>query len=168
MRRRSRHTFIVSVLLVASACGGTPAATLVTPSPGSTGSTAVPSVPAGQSPDGSAPIVSIAAPADGSTAGAGDLIIRADVTGVRLVDRIGATPVPGEAHLIYYVGVDFVPIRAGEPAYTAPGTYAASSEGSHTWPGLAPGRYAIAVQVVNNDDTPLSPPVTARATVTLS
>ena len=159
----------MSVLLVASACGGTPAATLVTPSPGSTGATAVPSVPAGQSPDGGArPIVSIAAPADGSTTAAGDLVIRADVSGVRLVDRIGATPVPGEAHLIYYVGVDFVPTRTGEPAYTAPGTYAASSEESHTWPGLAPGRYAIAVQVVNNDDTPRAPPVTARATVTLS
>jgi hypothetical protein len=170
----------IAVLLVASAlitaCSGTPAATLVTPSavgsttpaptaaaPGSTAS----AIPTGQaSPDAPAS-VSIERPADGATVPSGSIEVAAKVGGMRLVDKIGQAPSAGEGHLIYYVGVDFVPTDPGESAATAPGTYAASAQTSYTWHGLDPGTYGVWVQVVNNDGTPLSPAVTAHAAVTV-
>lgn len=146
------------------ACGGRPGATLTTASPTTGGSPAAsPSSTAGAG----APSVVITRPSDGSTVPPGDLQVQVNVVGTSLVDKTGSPPVPGEGHLLYYLGVDFVPTAPGRPAYTAPGTYAASSASAYTFPALSTGRYVVAVQVVNNDDTPLVPPVTARATVSV-
>ena len=86
----------------------------------------------------------------------------------KLVDKTGQANVPGEGHLIYYVDVQ-APTTPGQPALTAPGTYAISVSTSFLWPKLfQPGPHTLSVQVVNNDNTPLSPPVTAQVAMNVN
>ena len=115
----------------------------------------------------SAASLTIVEPSDNATA-SGSLVVRVDVRGFRVVPQGRPANVPGEGHLIYYRDVDFVPTRAGSAARTEPGTFAASSELTHTWSELTPGSHALFVQLVNNDDTPLSPPVVDSVVVTVT
>jgi len=82
------------------------------------------------------------------------------VLNFNLVDKLDQPNVPGEGHLLFYVlgPGDVVPTTPGQPAFTAPGTYHPQAATSYTWPDVQPGTYKVAVQVVNNDHTPLSPP----------
>jgi len=145
--------------------------TLVTPSAAPIGQSAAPTAPpapsAAASVPGAAVSVKIVQPVDGATVPKGNLVINVEAFGITLVDKMGSPPAPGEGHFIYYTGVDFIPTKAGRPARTAPGTFAASIQASYTWANPPAGKQALGVQLVNNDDTPLTPPVTARATVTV-
>ena len=170
--RTSRALVALALTGLAAACGGEPGATLVTPSAGAqTTASAAPSVgptvAASPSPVPGGPSVAFETPKDGATVPAGNLVLTAAVTGFEIVDKIGTPPVPGEGHLVFYVGVDYVPTQPGRLAHTAPGTFVVSTQPSYTWQGLSPGTYGIAVQLVNNDDSALQPPATAMATITV-
>jgi len=94
----------------------------------------------------------------------GNVTILVEVTNFTLVPP-GETNIPGTGHLIYYV--DVVPVTVqGHPAFTRPGTYAASSASMHTWQRITPGTHTFAVQLVNSDDTPLDPPIVDAIDVT--
>src|SRR5262245_50390978 len=114
-----RRTAIALLFLLASACGGTPAATLASPgavSPGSPPTESSPEATSGQAaaaspasavtpspvPDG--PTVRFRSPADGATVPAGDLAMTVVVKRFDVVDKIGNPPTPGEGHLVFYVG----------------------------------------------------------------
>jgi hypothetical protein len=45
------------------------------------------------------------------------------------------------------------------------GTYAATAETNYTWSNIGPGQHKFSVELVNNDQTPLNPPVTANIAV---
>ena len=167
--RTARAGALIALIALVAACGGEPGATLVTPSAAASSGTptAAPTAASSPSPVPSGPQVALESPADGSTVPAGNVVLTAEVTGFRLVDMIGTPPKPGEGHLVFYVGVDYVPTEPGRLAYTTPGTFAVSTEPTYTWPNLSPGKYGIAVQLVNNDDSALQPPVTAMATITV-
>ncbi len=81
-------------------------------------------------------------------------------------DAIGKENVAGQGHYIYYMDVE-PPGAAGQQATTAPGTFQATTDGFHLWKNLSPGKHIFSVQLVNNDNTPLVPPVISRITVTL-
>ncbi len=83
-----------------------------------------------------------------------------------LVDKIGQANVPGEGHLIYYLNVK-PPTAPGQPALTEPGTYAVSANTSYLWTSLYEGVWTFSVELVNNDNTPLVPPVVASSINTL-
>ncbi len=57
--------------------------------------------------------------------------------------------------------------EAAAPATTSPGTFEVSAKTSYIWQNVPPGQHTFTVQLVNNDNTPLDPPVTVRANVTL-
>lgn len=98
-----------------------------------------------------------------------DLTIMVEVVNFKLTDTIGAANVPGEGHLIYYNNVD-APTTPGEPAFSAPGTYAVAADNYYTWRNLAmieEGGYGFWVQLVNNDNTPLVPPVLGAVVVNM-
>ncbi len=78
-----------------------------------------------------------------------------------IVDKMGQSPVSGEGHFIYYFDVE-PPKAPGQPAYTGGGTYVSTTDSYVTWTGVQPGEYEMWVQLVNNDDTPLEPALTAR------
>jgi hypothetical protein len=121
------------------------------------------------SPSGSpvgAPALTIVSPADEATLPVGPVAVSVDVSGFRIAPT-ATTNAPGEGRLIYYRDVDFVPTRTGSTAHTAPGTSFASSEPTHTWQDLPPGKHVLFVQLVNYDQTPLEPPVFDSVVVTV-
>lgn len=111
-----------------------------------------------------APSVTITAPDDGDTPGAGGVTVEVDVEGFDVMDKLGEAAAAGEGHVHFYLDQD-PPTTPGQPAVTAEGTYHATATTSHTWEDVPAGTHTFAVQLVNNDHTPLDPPVVAEVTV---
>jgi hypothetical protein len=83
-----------------------------------------------------------------------------------LVDAVGQANAAGEGHLVYYLDVT-PPLEPGSSALTAVGTYAVSTETTHIWGNLQPGKHTFWVQLVNNDNTPLEAQAAVRVFVTV-
>lgn len=113
---------------------------------------------------GGSPQAMIAAPKDGELLPAGDVNVSVNVTHFNLTNKLGQANVTGEGHILYYMDVT-APTIKGKPATTASGTYVPTSEKSHTWKNVKPGMHNFSIELVNNDNTPLSPPVTDKVTV---
>jgi outer membrane protein assembly factor BamB len=105
-------------------------------------------------------------PADGSSVQAGDITVSALALNFSLVDKLGTASVAGQGHLHYFMDVD-APTTPGAPAVTAAGTYVPTAKTTNTWKNVAPGKHTFSVELVNNDHTPLNPPVVAKSTVTV-
>lgn len=110
------------------------------------------------------PVVVLLSPSDGSTLASGDIDVRIYLQNFNMIENTGQPNKASEGHVIYYLDVS-VPIKPGETAATAPGTFAATPETSFTWQNVPPGKHVFGVQLVNNDDTPLLAPVAVRANV---
>ncbi len=114
------------------------------------------------------PVVTITEPESDATLAAGDVDIAIEVEGFEVVNKLGQDPVEGEGHVHFYKDVDEIPTEPGKPAVTDDAsTYHASATTSHTWKDIERGEHTFAVQLVNNNHTPLEPPVTAEVTVTV-
>jgi hypothetical protein len=81
-------------------------------------------------------------------------------------DNIGKANVPGEGHYIYYLDAA-PPTTQGQPAFTAPGSYRISASHAVSWNNVPVGEHTLAVQLVNNDNTPLEPAVIMETTLTM-
>lgn len=112
------------------------------------------------------PTVTITDPSSDMELEARNITVSVDVSNFDLVEKLGESAAPGEGHIHYYIDVE-PPTTPGEPAITEPGTYAATTETSYTWANVTEGTHALAVQLVNNDHTPLEPPVIDGVTVTV-
>ncbi len=112
------------------------------------------------------PNLVIASPRDGDTLPAGDITVTASVTNFNIVDKQGEANVQREGHLHYYLDVD-APTTAGQPAIPAGGTWAHVASTTYTFTNVAPGMHSISVELVNNDHTPLDPPVVARIMISV-
>ena len=130
--------------------------------------------PARESPEpaegepGSGPALSIVTPENDSTIEAGDVDVEVDVDNFDVAKKLGEPAVQGEGHVHYYFDVDELPTTPGKPAVTADAkTYHAAATTSHTWKDVEAGEHTFGVQLVNNDHTPLEPPVTEEVTVTV-
>jgi plastocyanin len=115
---------------------------------------------------GSPPTVSITDPAPGVEVEAGNITVTIDVSNFNIVQKLGQPAAPGEGHIHFYIDVQ-PPTTPGEPAFTAPGTYTAAIETSYTWENVAEGSHTVAVQLVNNDHTPLEPAAVDEVTITV-
>jgi hypothetical protein len=119
------------------------------------------------------PTVTIITPVDGSTIAVpagdrGEVTVSVNVTNFDLVNKIGAANVRGQGHIIYYFNVNGgdVPVEQGVPATVGPGETAETTSTSYTWPNVEPDApYIFSVQLVNNDQTPLDPPVVATVSI---
>jgi hypothetical protein len=117
---------------------------------------------------GGAPAVTITEPVEGTSVAAGDVRVAVTTSNFEVVNKLGQDPVEGEGHIHYYLDVEEVPTEPGKPAVTADeSTYHAAATTTYTWPDVPPGEHTFAVQLVNNNHTPLEPPVTAQVTVTV-
>jgi hypothetical protein len=93
--------------------------------------------------------------------------VTASVHNIKLNDdNIGKQNVPGEGHIIYYLDVD-PPTVPGQSAITGPGTFKATTSDFYFWEELPADRHVFSIQLVNNDNTPLDPPVTAQIIITI-
>jgi len=109
----------------------------------------------------------IASPRDGSSIPAGPITVTVQATNFILVDKLGQPNADRQGHVHYFLDVD-APTTPGQPAVTGPGTYAATAATSYTWPNVAAGSHRLSVELVNNDHTPLSPPVVQSVTITVN
>src|SRR3990172_9433977 len=112
------------------------------------------------------PTVDILTPEDGGTVAAGGVEVAVAPSGFEVVDKLGQPAAANQGHVHFYLDVAEIPTTPGRPAVTAEGTYHASAMTSYTWPDVPAGEHTFAAQLVNNDHTPLEPPVTAEVTVT--
>lgn len=120
-----------------------------------------------QSTSGGTPQVRILQPTQGASLSAGNITVSIDVSNFMLVDKLGQTNVAGEGHVHYFLDVT-PPTTPGQPAITTPGTYVPTINTSYTWTNVPVGSHTFSVELVNNDHTPLQPPVIASVTVTLT
>ncbi len=111
------------------------------------------------------PRLEIVTPTNGAVVRSGELTVEVEVTNFGVTDALGESPVKGEGHVHYYLNVE-PPTTPREAAVSEEGTYAASAETSYTWQEVEPGKPVwLYAQLVNNDHTPLDPPVTAELRV---
>lgn len=148
---------MIAVFLLAAACSQAGYA----PSSGST------PVSGSTSSLGAVPSVRITAPAEGATVAAGDLQISIVVSNFEAVNKLGAAKSAGEGHVHFFVDVSAIPTAPGKPAVSAEGTYHAVATTSYTITNVGPGNHTIAAELVNNDHTPLEPPVVAKVSFTV-
>lgn len=117
--------------------------------------------------DGGEPTVTIAIPGNGAVLKAGNVRTQVTFENFQVVDRLGDAKRAGEGHIHFYLDVKNIPTAPGKPAVTDDeATYHAAASTSHTWKGVKAGKHTLGVQLVNNDHTPIEPPVTAEVSVT--
>jgi hypothetical protein len=110
------------------------------------------------------PTIQITSPMEGETLPPGDLTVHVQVSHFELVDKLGEKPVKGQGHIHYFLDTT-PPTTQGEPAIPKGGTFAPSTELSHTFSDVGPGRHVLAVELVQNNHTPLNPAVVESVTV---
>jgi len=113
------------------------------------------------------PKITILSPQNRSTMPPGDITISVQVSNFNLIDKIGQSKAGGEGHLIFYMDV-VAPTIADQAATTDPGTYAITAATSYTWQNVKAGTHNFFVQLVNNDNTPLGPPVVVKIVVAVT
>ncbi len=108
--------------------------------------------------------IKIIAPENGSQIAAGNITVSVNVMNFNLVNKLGEANVAGEGHIHYFMDVS-IPTAPGKPALSAPGTYAPIYNESFVWQNVTPGMHNFSAELVNNDHTPLVPPVTDEVSV---
>jgi hypothetical protein len=96
---------------------------------------------------------------------AGTVLVTVVVRNFSVVDRIGEQNKPGEGHIVYFKDV-IPPTIPGLSVKTQPGTFQISANTSCTWYNVSLDTHTFAIELVNNDNTPLSPPVIDAVDVT--
>ncbi len=115
-----------------------------------------------------APSIEITSPANGATVPAGNVTISVRVSNFNLVEKLGQPNVSGEGHIHYFLDYP-APTEQGKAAIPPTGTkWAATPATSYTFGNVGPGSHTIYVELVNNDHTPLNPPVVQSVTFTVS
>lgn len=110
------------------------------------------------------PNIVIVSPENNAVVPEGNVTVTVQVGNFSL-NKLGQGPVAGEGHIHYFFDIP-PPTTLGEPALTAPGTYAATPDTTYSWPGVTPGVHNFSVELVNNDHTPLNPPVFQMVNIT--
>jgi hypothetical protein len=109
------------------------------------------------------PSLKITAPT-GNAFAIGDVTVSVAVSNFKIFDKQGQAAVKGEGHLHYFMDV-IAPTTQDQPAVTEAGTYAHVTATSYTWHNVGGGSHTFSVELVNNDHTPLNPPVVATQTI---
>jgi hypothetical protein len=157
--KRRLQAGLVCVFLTLAACG-TGEEPALEPPQGAEDSPAV--------TEGGEAAVTITAPESDATLEAGGVEVTVEPENFNIVNKLGQDPVAGEGHIHFYFDVDEIPTEPGKPAVTDDAaTYHAAATTSHTWSDVDAGEHTFGVQLVNNNHTPLEPPVTAEVTVTV-
>ena len=96
---------------------------------------------------------------------AGNVTVTVMIRNFSIVNRTGDQIVSGEGHIVYFKDI-VPPTKQGSPAVTEPGTFQISAQTWCTWYNVSPGTHTFAVELVNNDNIPLEPPVIDAVDVT--
>lgn len=96
-----------------------------------------------------------------------NVAVAVQVTNFNVVDKQGQANVAGEGHIHYYLDID-APTAAGQPEIPPSGTWVHVAATNYTFTNVVAGNRFVSVELVNNDHTPLNPPVVARVNFTVS
>ncbi len=96
---------------------------------------------------------------------AGNITVTVLVRNFSVVNPTGRQNRQGEGHIVYFKDV-VPPTKQGSPALPRPGTFQISAQTWCTWYNVSPDTHTFAVELVNNDNTPLVPPVIDAIDVT--
>ena len=113
------------------------------------------------------PAVAILTPRDGADVTGNSVTIDIQTANFNIVDKQGQPAVDHEGHVHFFMDVNPIPTTAGQPAVPTSGTWAHVSASTYTFTNISPGTHTFAVELVNNDHTPLVPPVVATITITI-
>ncbi len=113
------------------------------------------------------PDVQIVQPVDGATVTGSSVDVSVDVTNFEIVDALGSANVVGQGHLHYFMDAE-PPTEPGVPAVTEPGTYVPTINTTYTWQNVSPGMHNFSVELVNNNHTPIEPPVVRTVTANVN
>jgi len=103
------------------------------------------------------PEIFFMAPEADSTLPPGNIYTRIQVDNFIISKKdMGTLNRPGEGHLIYYLD-ETPPVDAGVPSITD--TSVVLTDLHYLWKSVKEGTHTFAVQLVNNDDTPLDTPI---------
>ena len=99
---------------------------------------------------------------------AGNVTVTDQVANFSVVDRQGQASVASQGHVHFYMDVSPLPSNASAPAIppSKDAAWAHVSGTTYTFTNVTAGRHTFAVQLVNNDHTPVTPIVTDNVTVT--
>ena len=116
------------------------------------------------------PTLNILSPQEGASVPAGDVTVTLRAGNFRIADKLGQANAAGEGHVHVYLDAGTVPSTPGSPAIpSAPDTRWAHVAGTeYTFTDVPPGTHTFTVQLVNNDQTPVIPPVYRSVTVTVT
>ncbi len=115
-----------------------------------------------------APSIQITSPLEGATVPEGNVTVMVHVDDLTLASKLGQANNAGEGHIHYFMDVAAIPTTPGKPAISAAGTYYPTVNTSYTWTNVMPGMHKFAVELVNNDHTPLVPAKYAMINVTVT
>jgi plastocyanin len=110
------------------------------------------------------PMISISSPKNGADISGDSVTVMVNVSDFNLVNKLGKPNVAGEGHIHYFMDA-LIPTAPGKPAITAPGTFVPTINTSFVWKNVTPRMHNFSVELVNNDHTPLTPPITDRVSV---
>jgi hypothetical protein len=96
---------------------------------------------------------------------AGNVTVMVLVRNFSIVNGTGGQNKPGEGHIVYFKDVT-PPTEPELPVATQPGTFQISALTRCTWYNVSQGTHTFAVELVNNDNSPLVPPVIDAVDVT--
>jgi plastocyanin len=116
------------------------------------------------------PQITITQPTSGQSLPAGSITTKVSVSNFNLVDKLGQQSVSGEGHIHYFLDYQ-PPTTPNQPAVPPQGSnvsWAATANTSYTFMNVTAGSHTIYVELVNNNHTPLVPPVTAQVTFSVS
>jgi plastocyanin len=114
---------------------------------------------------GGSPQSMITEPKEGAILPAGNITVSVSVKNFNLSNKFGQANVTGEGHIHYFKDAT-APTKPGKPAVTASGTWTNTVNKNYTWINVTPGMHNFSVELVNNDHTPLSPPMVDKITIT--
>ena len=111
--------------------------------------------------------ITILSPNSSFAVTAPNVTVIVNVTNFSVVDRQGEASVAGEGHVHFYMDVSPIPTTAGEPAIpnNTSAAWAHVSGTNYTFTNVTAGEHTFAVQLVNNDHTPVIPIVMQSVTV---
>lgn len=169
-----RNVILIPLLCVAifafmAGCATTPPA--VTPTPtASTTPTVSPTPTVTVVPPAGTPTIMITSPQNGATLPAGNVTVTVQVTNFSIVDKQGQASVPGQGHVHFYMDVTPLPSDPTKPAIptNASAIWAHVSGTTYTFTNVTSGMHTFAVQLANNDHTPVIPLTTDSVMVTVT
>ena len=110
------------------------------------------------------PGLEISVPSNLETISTGNVTISVDVSHFKLVDKTGQDNIEGEGHILYFLDVEPPTLQEKTSYPPQDSIWASSMDTSYTFQSVLPGTHTAYAELVNNDDTPLNPPVVAKVT----